>query len=210
MTDLTTDRTAEGHCGESVHAAADLDGFERLPADGSQSAFEVSGVRLTRLIGLAGLTPPQAFEIGVALLAEAAERSGPEDDELGGVQIVIDTNGGIVLVPGSPGCGDGSFPPAAGSAAGAVAAVLADLAGAARRRTGRPDPPGAQLLAELDAAVTQLSAAGIPTVARRLGRPAPGSTAGPSAPNSPRWWGRSWGVRGRRRAASRPVDRRPA
>lgn len=168
MTDLTTDRATERHCGEPVHAAADLDGFERLPADGPPSALGVDGVPLTRLIGLAGLTPPQAFEIGVALLAEAAKCSEPDGDRLGGVQIMIDTNGGIVLVPESHGCGEGRSWPVAGLAAGAVAAVLADLAGAARRPTGRPDPPAARLLAELDSAVAQLSVTGVPSVARTL------------------------------------------
>ena len=168
MTDLTTDRATEKHCGEPEHAAADLDGFERLPADGPPSALGVSGVPLTRLIALAGLTPPQVFEIGVALLAEVAKRSEPDDDRLDRVQIMIDTNGGIVLVPESHACGEGKSRPVAGLAAGAVAVVLADLAGAARRRTGRPDPPAAQLLAELDSAVAQLSVTGVPSVARTL------------------------------------------
>ena len=168
MTDLTTDRATERHCGEPEHAATDLDGFERLPADGPPSALGVSGVRLTRLIALAGLTSPQAFEIGAALLAEAAKRPEPDDDRLGGVQIMIDTNGGIVLVPESHGCGEGKSRAVAGLTAGAVAVVLADLAGAARHRTGRPDPPAAQLLAALDSAVGQLSVTGVPSVARTL------------------------------------------
>ena len=168
MTDLTTDRATEKHCGEPVHGAAGLDGSERLPADGPPSALGVSGVPLTRLIALAGLTPPQVFEIGVALLAEAAKRSEPDDDRLDCDQIMIDTDGGIVLVLESHACGEGTSRPVAGSAAGTVAVVLADLAGAARRRTGVRITGGAAA-GRAGPGGGAVSVAGVPSVARTLG-----------------------------------------
>jgi hypothetical protein len=118
-------------------------------------------VELTRLLALARLTPAQALEIGTGVLAASEAAPGgadPVGDQL--VDPVVAADGRVVL---------GSTPSAAGTTrCSAVLAVLADVAAAARLPGPAADPAAERLLAELDRAVRDLPADGVPVVARRL------------------------------------------
>ncbi|MGK5110759.1 hypothetical protein [Geodermatophilus sp. CPCC 205506] len=156
MTDLRTERAIE------LDPAGPSDPHEQQPGDPPPAAS--GGVALTRLIGLARLTPPQALEIGAGVLAEAARRAepdggSPDSDRFEIGPVVVGADGRVVLGPGGPG-------------GAAVEAVLADLAGAARLRGRRPDPAADQLLDALDRAGTLLPVSGVPAVARMLGEAA--------------------------------------
>ena len=167
MTDLSIEPVTE-RCTPEPGTASDLfDRDERWPADPPSPR----GVRLTRLIGLAGLTAPQVLEIGAGLLAEVARRSESNTDALGGGQImtdqiVIDTDGRVMLGPASHDERNGRSSSRVVSTVTAVEALLADLAGAGRAR--RADPATDQLLAELDRAMTLLPVAGVSEVAQMV------------------------------------------
>lgn len=168
MPDLTTERPTERH---DPGLPPDLpDRYEQQPAE-PPSALP-GGLELTRLIGRARLTCPQALEIGAGVLAEAAGRpepdaGGPDSDQVPVDQVVIGADGQVVLRPAT---GDGltGRPSTAGPARSAVETALADLADAARLGAAPADPAAEQLLAELDRAVIELPVAGIPVVAQRL------------------------------------------
>ncbi|MGY1603982.1 hypothetical protein [Geodermatophilus sp. SYSU D00815] len=161
MTDVTVRRPGERRAPDD---APDLPGRSGgKPADPPPAP--APAVDLTRLIALARLTAAQAVEIAAQVLAAADQRSaaGTGDALLGARQVRVDADGHVV----TDGTGNGR-PPAVPPGGPAVAAVLADVAGAARRRTGRADPEADRLLAGLDRAVAELPVAGVPAVARSL------------------------------------------
>ncbi|MGY1745825.1 hypothetical protein [Blastococcus sp. SYSU D00695] len=115
-----------------------------LPPEPVAAAEE--GVELSRLLALARLTAAQALEIGAGVLAVAEASGGPVDPR-------VTARGEVVA-----GAGAGGRP---------VATVLTDVAAAAR--LPRPAGGGAgRGSAELDRAVGDLPADGLPVVARRL------------------------------------------
>lgn len=120
---------------------------------------QVRGVRLTRLLALAALSPAQAAEVGAGLLAALADVEGPDTGSVGPDRVRIGLDGRVVLAPGR-----GDDP----AAADRIAAVLATVADCARERAGDPDPTTARLLHELDRATAELPLAGAPVAARRL------------------------------------------
>jgi hypothetical protein len=163
VTDLTTERATEAR-GPGLPAEAS----DRHEQPGEPLSAP-PGVALTRLISLARLTPAQALEIGVSLLAEAATRSEPRTGSAGSPRVqadrsVVGADGRVVLGP-APDDRDGNPPAAARSS---VEAVLADVVAAARLHERRADPQGEQFLAALDRAVVDLPRAGVPVVAQRL------------------------------------------
>jgi hypothetical protein len=167
VTDLATERATERRERDHVPALPDRD--DPQPAD---PAALSGGVELTRLIALARLSAPQALELGVGVLTEAARRCEPDtgspaSDPVRLDQAVIGADGRVVLGPAPEGR-HSERPQAVAPAGPALAAVLADVAGAARPRGRRADPAAEQLLAELDLAATELSHAGVPVVARML------------------------------------------
>jgi hypothetical protein len=167
VTDLT-ERVTERH--EPGLAPDPPDHYEQQPADPPPTL--PLRVTLSRLIGLARLTAPQALEIGAGLLAEAARRSeqdagSPGSDRFTIDQVLVGADGRVVFGPASD-RGPSGRPSVAGPARSAVEAGLADLAGAARPRTRRPDAAAERLVAELDRAMTDLPVVGVPVVARRL------------------------------------------
>jgi hypothetical protein len=157
MTDVTAERVAGPPEPGAVPAVLDRD--DRPPA---QPAAAVGrGVELTRLLALVRFTAPQALELGAGLLAATADR----DDPAGPDQATVGTDGQVFLGPARDG-GRSGGPPAAGQQA--LAAVLDELARAARPR-GRPaDPVAEALLTELDRAAADLPDAGVAAVAARL------------------------------------------
>ncbi|RFU19094.1 serine/threonine-protein kinase [Geodermatophilus marinus] len=169
MTDLAAGRTSEGHEPSGVPRPR-----EPRPAEppstrpAGPEPRPRGGAELTRLIALARLTPAQAVAIGADVLTDAARRPepGPGSDRTRIGPVVIGADGRVVPAAAADGAPTGG-PAAAGPTGPPVAAVLADVAGAARlhaRRTGPADP----LLAELDRVVTQLPAVGVPAAARML------------------------------------------
>jgi hypothetical protein len=131
------------------------------------------GVGLSRLIGLARLTAPQALEIGASVLAEAAGRSEPDSgspgsDQVEIEQVLIGTDGRVVLAPTADSRHNGRPSSAAGPTGLAVEAVLGDVARAARLGARRTEPAAEQLLVVLDRAVAELPVAGVPAVAEML------------------------------------------
>jgi hypothetical protein len=156
---LTTQREEARR--EPGPASEPADRSEPPPAE-PPPAFP-GGVELSRLIALARLTAAQAVEIAAEVLAEAAGRSEP--DTFG--PVVIGADGRVVPGPAGDGRHNGK-PAAAGSAGPAVAAVLADVAGAARLRGRRADPAAERLLAELDRVVTELPVTGVTAAAPAL------------------------------------------
>jgi hypothetical protein len=125
-------------------------GPEDLPPD---PRSRENGVELSRLLALARLSAPQALEIAVAVLEEAAGRSGPDPDGVPVGPVRIGGEGQVLLGA------DGADPPGS---------LLADLAASARVR-GRPASSTAERqLAELDQAVADLPVVGVPVVVRRL------------------------------------------
>jgi hypothetical protein len=127
---------------------------DALPAAAQPGA--VGGVELSRLVSLARLSPAQALEIGAGLLAGAVRRSeaGGEPGTVGRVE--IGAEGEVVLA-------------AAGPKGSTVAAVLADVADAARSGARPADPVAEVLVAELDRAVVDLAQTGLAAVAATLG-----------------------------------------
>ncbi|MGR7027130.1 hypothetical protein [Geodermatophilus sp. URMC 62] len=163
MTDLRTERATEVRGPEPAPAPDLRDRDERPP--GGPATVLPQGVELARLLALVRLTAPQALEVGVGLLAAADGREHPDTAGRDGdpVEAVVTADGEVLLRPRT-----GAGPPAAGRTAADLAAVLADVAGAARLR-GRPaDPAAEELLARLDRAATDLPDAGVPAVARVL------------------------------------------
>jgi hypothetical protein len=148
MTDLGIDRATRLMApGTSDAVAAEVG--ERRPV-----RPPVRGVRLTRLLALAALTPEQAAEVGAGLLAAVAEvAEGPDNGGVAADRVRIGVDGRVVLAPRS-----GNDP----GAADRVAAVLATVADCARERAGDPDPKAARLLDELDRAAAELSVTGEP------------------------------------------------
>jgi hypothetical protein len=143
---------------------------DRPPAEPPVALRE--GVELTRLLALVRLTAPQALELGAGLLAEIAGRADvgpgtPDGDPVGPDRAIVSTDGQVVLGP-APDRGRGTSPPATCSTDASLAAVLADVARAARLRGRPPDPAAEQLLTELDRAARDLPDAGVPVVAARL------------------------------------------
>ena len=169
MTYLTTGPATD--CREPDDASAGLpDPDEPQPAD--PPSVPSGGVGLSRLIGLARLTAPQALEIGASVLAEAAGRSEPDSgspgsDQVEIEQVVIGTDGRVVLAPTADSRHNGR-PSAAGPTGLAVEAVLGDVARAARLGARRTEPAAEQLLVVLDRAVAELPVAGVPAVAEML------------------------------------------
>jgi len=164
MTDVRIERATERLSRELQPRSGSRAGRPRQPIDPTLPC-PVVGVRLSRLIALAGLTVPQAVEVGAAVLAEAVSPAAPDLDGLSGDQVLVDTAGQVVLVPGPR---DGQLATPADATASGLVAVLGELAGAARRRTRRPEPGTAELLAELDRAATQIPVAGVRAAARTL------------------------------------------
>ncbi|WP_369133962.1 hypothetical protein [Modestobacter sp. I12A-02662] len=177
MTDLTTERaTDRDEHGPAPDLPGPPDRAER-PSAGPPSVA-AGGVELTRLVGLARLTPQQALELTASLLADLADLAGrpepdtaaPGSDPVASGRVVVGADGRVRLVPA-----------AGGSPAGrplALAPLLADIAGAARLRGRRPDLRAEQLLDELDRARTALPVAGVPAVARTLRAAAAGIDRG--------------------------------
>ncbi|MGY1634601.1 hypothetical protein ACI784_23115 [Geodermatophilus sp. SYSU D01186] len=160
MTDLTTAR-APGQ--DEPDLPPDVPEPREPRVDGPPSA---DGLALTRLLSLARLTPPQALELGAAVVAEAAGRRDPdtggaEDGRVVVEQAVVGADGRVALGTPADGGRDGRPGPDLG-------AVLADVAAAARLRARRSDPAAERLLAPLDRAAADLAIAGVPAVARDL------------------------------------------
>ncbi|WP_222263059.1 hypothetical protein [Modestobacter marinus] len=167
MTDLTTERATgrdEPGPGPDLPVLLEPTGRAEWPPAGPPSVA-AAGVELTRLIGLARLTPQQALEIAASLLADVADRAEPDTGAPGSDPVTIDR-----VVVGAD--GQVGLVPAAGGGHGgtrlALAPLLADVAGAARLRGRRPDPAADRLLDELDRARTALPVAGVPVAARML------------------------------------------
>jgi len=141
-----------------------------MPADPASALPE--GVLLTRLIALARLTAPQALEVCAGVLAEVAKRWEPDTGSPGSDpvtldQAVIGADGRVLLGP-APDGGHSERSPAVKATGPTLAALLAEVTGAARL-PGRPaDPAAEQLLAALDRAAAALPGAGVPGVARKL------------------------------------------
>src|SRR3954468_20473331 len=134
--------------------------MERGPEDvPPEPRSHENGVELSRLLALARLSAPQALEIAVAVLEEAAGRGGPDRDGVPVGPVRIGGEGQVLIGD------DGAVPPGS---------LLADLAGSARVR-GRPASSTAERqLAELDQAVADLPVVGVPVVVRRLREAAAG------------------------------------
>jgi hypothetical protein len=155
MTGLEIDRPTRLTASATPEVVPGAEELRPVPA-------QVSGVRLTRLLALAALTPAQAAEVGAGLLAaleDVAEGSHTGDVVPDRVRIGVD--GRVVLAP------RGGDDPAA---ADCVAAVLATVAACARERAGDPDPTAARLLDELDCAAAHLSVTGAPVAAMSVAR----------------------------------------
>src|SRR4051812_42972225 len=156
VTDLTTERATE--LPDPVPGGPDPDGRppdapEQVPPD---------GVQLTRLLSLVRLSAPQAVQLAADLLATAAVRG----DRVLPDRAMVSTEGRAALCPDPDGRNTGGTP--------ALAALLADVAAAARL-PGRPaDPAAAHLLAALDRAATDLPDGGAPAVAAGLQEAAAG------------------------------------
>lgn len=166
VTDLTTRREPER---QDLDHSPPADRRERQRPDAPSSVS--GGVELSRLLVLARLTAAQALQIGADVLAAAAVEavsgsSGPGSDEVV-VGPVVAADGRVVLGPSANGGRAGS-PSAAGTRMRPAGQVLADVAAAARLPGPAADPAADQRLAELDRAVQDLPAAGLPVVARRL------------------------------------------
>jgi hypothetical protein len=160
MTDVRIERLSR----ELQPRSSSRAGRPRQPVDPTLTC-PVDGIRLSRLIALAGLTVQQAVEVGAAVLAEAVSRAAPDLAGLSGDRVLVDAAGQVVLVPGPR---DGQLATPADATASGLVAVLGELAGAARRRTRCPEPGTAELLAELDQAATQIPAAGVRAAAQTL------------------------------------------
>jgi hypothetical protein len=144
MTDLTTPRAAE-RPDRVPEPREPLD-----PPPAARAAPAPEGVGLSRLLALARPTPPQALELGLALLeARQAAADGPLPD---GVDPVVTTDGRVAP---------------SGARGRPAQQVLAELAAAARR-PGAADPAAEALLAELDLAAVELAADGVGAAVRRL------------------------------------------
>jgi len=128
-------------------------------------------VQLSRLLALARLTAAQALEIGADVLEAVASEAAPGSGGPGGgpvtVAPVVAADGRVVLGQTADG-GLVRSPSAAGRTGRPADAVLADVAAAARLSGPAGDPSADQRLAELDRAVQDLPAMGVPVVARRL------------------------------------------
>jgi hypothetical protein len=160
MTDLTMDRAAA--LGEPVRSARLLAMSEQR-ADDTARGPATSGVRLTRLLALAGLSPSQAVEVGATLLAAVGEQVEPNGGLPAIDRIMVGTDGRVVIDPAPE--NDGARA-ATSETAGGVAALLGQVAAACR---GRPTDPGAALLLdELDNAVITLPFADVSAVRQRL------------------------------------------
>jgi hypothetical protein len=156
----STDRAIEQTCRELVRSPSGQG--ERRPID-PHPARPPSGVQLARLIALAGLTPAQALDIGAGLVAAVANRSEPDTHGLDDDQVLIGIDGRVVLARASS-RGRATTTSACGATSAAIESMLAELAGAARRRARPADP----LLAELERAVALVPLADLPVVARML------------------------------------------
>ena len=173
MTDLTTQRIAEVSEPNSAPSLPERD--EQPPVEPAAALSE--GVELTRLLALVRLTAPQALAVAAGVLAEAATVEVSDSGRTDGAPVVLDrvvisADGEVILVPAP----DGRRAP--GPTDAALAAVLADLASAARR-PGRPaDPVAAQHLAVLESAARELPDAGVPAVADRVQEAAAGIDRG--------------------------------
>ena len=164
MTDLSTECATE-QCGRDPQSpAGPRAGHPRQPVDPALACL-VDGVRLSRLIALAALTVQQAVGVGAAVLDEAVSRAAPDLAGLSSDQVLVDTAGRVVLVPASR---SGQLATPADATASGLVTVLEELVGAARRRTRRPEPGTAELLAALDRAATQLPVVGVRATARTL------------------------------------------
>lgn len=155
MTDLRAGR-------ETAHALPPYPAVVPVPRQAAvPPPAPVDGLPLTRLLAMARLTPAQAVELGSGLLAAVARRSdgavgAPAGDRVPVDEVVVGVDGRVALRA------------AAGAAGASVGAILAEVAGAARLRSERPDPAAEQLLADLDLAVAELAVAAVPVVARTL------------------------------------------
>ncbi|MBB3084004.1 hypothetical protein [Geodermatophilus sabuli] len=163
MTDLVTARREPGP------DPGRPDQAEPAPAGPPDAS---GGVALARLIGLARLTPPQAVEIGVGVLARAAalaepDAEGPGEDRVGIGPLVVTADGQVVAGSTADG-GPAGAPATVGTARATAEAVLADVARAARQGARRPDPAAERLLDELDRAVAELPVAGVAAAAEVL------------------------------------------
>ncbi len=165
MTDLTIDRATE--LTESVPDALSSASSDECAAD--LSGFAVSGaVRLTRLLALVGLSPPQALEIGVGLLEAVDEQVDPAGAAFATDRLMVGVDGRVVIEPGLP---DGSLRtagPGSDTTARRAAAALTEVAAASRGAAGRADPATAQLLDLLDDAVAELPVADVAAVLQQL------------------------------------------
>jgi hypothetical protein len=160
MTDLTVDRAARP--AEAVHdAPTSVDVPQRAIAP--SRVAEARGVRLTRLLALAAISPAQAVEVGAGLLAvveldQAREQRDPDGCGPAVDRITIDLDGRVVVASVAP----------AGASARGGAALLGELAGAGRARIGPGNPVDARLVDELDRAVEELPVVGAAAARQRL------------------------------------------
>ena len=156
----STDRAIDGPCPELVHASGSTAQDAWRPTD-LPPARPPSGVPLTRLIALAGLTPAQALEIGADLVTSAVERPDPADPLLADGQVMIGTDGRAVLArPAGGRAATSGSPPMSAT----IETVLADLADAAGRCRRRDDT----LLAELERAIALVALVDLQAVAGTL------------------------------------------
>lgn len=160
MTFLTTPSSTERREPSSAPERAERPPTGSRPADPAPAG--ATGVEVRRLIRLTRLTPAQALEIGAAVLAEAAAR-----DLARTARAVVGDDGRVVLDP-APDGGSTGRPAGPGPAVPSAAAVVADVAAAARLGARRDDPAAARLLGALDQAVRDLPVVGLPAAAERL------------------------------------------
>lgn len=154
MTDLAGDRTVEARRADPAPGVPRPRDAPR-PAD-PPSVFS-DGVELTRLLARAQLTPAQAVELSVDVLAEAARREGATasaEHPFDPVRIGADGR----VVRGGP----------APVGRSAVGAVLESVADAVRPRAQGAGPAAERLLAELDRAAAEVPVTGVTEAACRL------------------------------------------
>jgi hypothetical protein len=159
----STDPAIEQRGQEFVRASGPSGQDAWWPAD-PPPGRPLGGVQLSRLIVLAGLTPAQALEIGADLVASMVGRPEPDHDGPADVQVMIGTDGRVVLGRALSGGPAAMSPSVFGPTSATVETVLAELADAARSRARRPD----RLLAELERAAALVPLVDLPVVAGTL------------------------------------------
>ena len=139
MTDLTIDRATE--LTESVSDALSSESADGCAATDLSGVAVIRAVRLTRLLALARLSPPQAVEVGASLLGGRIEqRWDPAGAAFATDRIVVGVDGRVAIEPGPRDGGLRAAGPGFDTTAHRVAAVLTEVAAASARRR-RPRGP---------------------------------------------------------------------